>query len=214
MKKQLGVIFTGGESPQPVLIRQVLKGKNAFFAAADSGLLIAEASGKRPDCIIGDMDSLPASRLETYPPECVIRHELGQEYTDTELAMQKVVEKGCREIWIIGGGGGRMDHLFAIRSLFEREAYPCRWITAFNDIYCINAEAEKDRLSLKLKGGALVSVFPLGDGRWEASSSGLKWPLEGLPWDRSFFGLSNIAVSGDFSITAKQGRFLVVLQIR
>jgi len=44
------------------------------IAAADSGLLLAEAAGLRPDWIIGDMDSLEPDRLAFYAPEKIIRH--------------------------------------------------------------------------------------------------------------------------------------------
>jgi len=63
---------------------------------------------------------------------------------------------------------------------------------------------------LKLEKGAVVSVFPLGEGEWKAKSIGLKWQLDGLRWDRSFFGLSNVAPDGDFSVTAEAGRFMVI----
>ncbi|MDR2470532.1 MAG: hypothetical protein LBD09_00290, partial [Treponema sp.] len=55
-----------------------------------------------------------------------------------------------------------------------------------------------------------VSVFPLGEGPWAAESSGLRWPLAGLPWDRGFFGISNEAPEGRFVIRAERGRFMVI----
>ena len=54
-------------------------------------------------------------------------------------------------------------------------------------------------------------IFPLGTGPWEAVSAGLKWPLEGLPWNRGFTGLSNRTETGKWSIEIKSGRFLAVL---
>ena len=205
----LGIVFTGGERPSASVIRKVLEGQDAFFVAADSGLDAAEEAGIKPDCIIGDMDSVAESRLKTYPAECIIRYQHDKDYTDTELAMQKVLEKGCDSIWIIGGGGGRLDHLFAVRSLFEREAFPLRWLTKNEDIYCIDAKMAENVLSCRVKGP--VSVFPMGTGPWEAKSEGLKWPLDGLLWDRCFFGISNVAPNGEFFIRVEKGRFMVIL---
>jgi len=207
----LGIVFTGGESPSSGIIRRLLDGKNIFVVAADSGLIAAEESGFKPAFVTGDMDSLDdISRLSAYPPERVIRYPHDKDYTDTELAFSLAVEKGCEDIWLIGGGGGRIDHLFAIRSLFERERFPRRWITDAEDIYCIDSKAEQNELSLNLKKGAAVSVFPLGSAPWKAASKGLKWPLDNLSWDLGFFGLSNVAVDGDFLVTAKAGRFMVI----
>jgi len=212
----LGIIFTGGEGPQSDAVKRLLEttAEGALFIAADSGLAAAQDAGVTPDWVIGDFDSLEdESRLSGLPSQRVVRFEKDKDYTDTELAFSLAAEKGCDEIWIIGGGGGRIDHLFGIRSLFERELFPDRWITGKEDIRCLDSGESQIELSLSLEKDAVVSVFPLGAGPWEAQSRGLKWPLSNLPWDRGFFGLSNIAFSGDFTITAKSGRFMVILAL-
>jgi len=210
----LGIVFTGGESPASAVINRLPDGKEIFVVAADSGLIAAEESGFKPAFVIGDMDSLDDdSRLSAYPPERVIRYPHDKDYTDTELAFSLAMEKGCEDIWLVGGGGGRVDHLFAIRSLFERERFPRRWITNAEDIRCIDSKTKQNELFLNLEKGAVVSVFPLGLGPWKAASKGLKWPLDGLRWDRGFFGLSNVAVTGDFSVKAETGRFMIITPI-
>ena len=212
----LGVIFTGGESPDSLTISKLIKTEapqSALLIAADSGFEAAYGAGLKPDWVIGDMDSIAdPKQLESLPPERIIRAQRDKDFTDTEMAVSLAAEKGCDDFWIIGGGGGRIDHLFGIRSLFERDIFPLRWITDSADIRCINAGTEsRARVCCELEAGAVVSVFPLGDGTWEAKSEGLKWALNGLSWDRGFFGLSNIAVDGKFSIMAEKGRFMVVL---
>jgi thiamine pyrophosphokinase len=219
MEKRRGVVFTGGEGPDPQIIRQILDGGAAetLLVAADSGLILAEAAGVRPDWVIGDMDSLGSilrgeDRLHSYPPERVIRHVADKDFTDTELALSLLWKNGCDEAWIIGGGGGRIAHLFGIRDLFEREKFPHRWITAAEDIYCIDGDAANNSLTIKLKQGGIVSVFSLGDGPWEAESKGLKWPLNKVKWERGLYGLSNVAAAEEIEIAAKQGRFMVILE--
>jgi thiamine pyrophosphokinase len=203
-----GIVFTGGDGPAPELCRRFVGETPVIIAAADSGLIAAENAGFRADWIIGDMDSLDdPARLDTYPAERVLREPEDKDYTDTELAFSLLREKGCDEILLVGGGGGRLDHLFAIRSRFERKDFPRRGITAHEDIYCIEAP---DELRGESSKGGLVSVFPLGNGPWKAVSRGLKWPLDNLVWDRGFFGVSNIAVEGSFFIKAEQGRFMVI----
>jgi thiamine pyrophosphokinase len=169
---------------------------------------MVETAGLRPDWIVGDMDSLDdPRRLEKYPSGKIRRFPREKDYTDTELAFTWLREHGCSEIWLAGGGGGRTDHLFAIRSLFERESCPDRWVTGADDIYCLRSGGA---LNLRLPQGSLVSVFPLGTEPWDAGSSGLKWPLKGYGWNRGSFGISNVAVTGDFLIQAVQGRFMVI----
>jgi len=206
----LGIVFTGGEGPPPPALRRLVDGAGeALMAAADSGLLLAEAAGLKPDWVIGDMDSLGSEqRLRPYPAERVIRHSADKDFTDTELALALLWDKGCAEAWIAGGGGGRIDHLFGIRDLFERERFPRRWLTAAEDIRCIEGG---DALTVTVEQGGVVSVFPLGDGPWQAQSTGLKWPLDNVHWKRGLYGLSNVAES-EITINARQGRFMIILE--
>jgi thiamine pyrophosphokinase len=177
-----------------------------MLVAADSGLIAMEDAGLRPDWVIGDMDSLDdIRRLENYSPRRIIRYSHDKDYTDTELALAFLWEKGCDETWLIGGGGGRTDHLLAIGALFDRDRSPDRWLTAAEDIRCL-----REGLSLTLSPGGRVSVFPLGSGPWRARSRGLQWPLDGVAWRRGFFGISNTAPEGAFSIRVEAGRFLVL----
>jgi thiamine pyrophosphokinase len=212
-----GIVFTGGEGPEPKKIRGLLDdmaNEEVLIVAADSGLALAEAAGIKPDWIVGDMDSMDnGSRLNHYPKEKVICYPVDKDYTDTEIALELLWEKTSKAAWIVGGGGGRLDHIFGIRDLFERDRYPRRWITANEDIYCVEGgDAENDRLKLALKQGNLVSVFPLGGGPWKAESKGLKWALGNARWERGLFGLSNVAITDEIEIGTKQGRFMVVLE--
>ena len=216
----LGVIFTGGEGPDSRLIKDQLETetKDALFIAADSGLDAAEEAGIKPDWIIGDMDSIRVKeRISSYPAQRVLVYEHDKDFTDTELAFSLAEEKGCNEKWIIGGGGGRTDHLFGIRCLFERDLFPRRWITGAEDIRCIEAgkgeQGSGGELRCNLEKGSIVSVFPLGTEPWEAVSAGLKWPLNKVKWSRGFFGLSNVAVDGFFSVNALNGRFMVIMPL-
>jgi thiamine pyrophosphokinase len=222
MQNHLGIIFTGGEGPPPQKLKRLLEDSTgALLVAADSGLLLAEAAGLKPDWIIGDMDSLDnEERLRSYPPGRVIRHATDKDFTDTELALALLWEKGCVEAWIVGGGGGRIAHLFGIRDLFERERFPRRWITASEDIYCIDKAAcggpdacgAIANLNLTLKQGNLVSVFPLGGGPWKAESTGLKWPLDNVCWERGLYGLSNVAFAPEIAVNVIQGRFMIIIE--
>ena len=215
-----GLAIIGGEGPPPELLRKIAGGAD-LLAAADSGLIAAEEAGLRPHWLIGDMDSLEElsgdgpggeglGRLDKYPQERVLRFPPDKDFTDTELAFNLLREKGCGEILIAGGGGGRTDHLFGIRSLFEREDPPLTWFTEKEEIRCLMPGAS---YSKTLPGGSLVSVFPLGTGPWEAESEGLKWPLGGFPWKRESAALSNITLDGTFRVSSRQGKFMIIMPL-
>jgi len=211
-----GIVFTGGEGPAPEAVRRLIDcqtcsaGKPVTIAA-DSGLILAETAGTEPDWIIGDMDSPGTEeRLRRYNPERIMRYNTDKDYTDTELAFDFLREKSCTEIWIFGGGGGRTDHIFGIRDLFERDFFPRRWLTARDDIRCIDGAGDAGILETRIESGSKVSVFPLCGGPWKAESRGLKWPLDSVRWERGLYGLSNAAVTDKIVINAVQGRFMVI----
>ena len=220
MAGSIGIAFIGGEGPPPDFARALVEAARmetgtVLIAAADSGLAAAEAAGIAPDWIVGDMDSLDdPKRLEKYPSDRVLVYNTDKDYTDTELAITLLCEKGCAEVWLAGGGGDRLDHLLALRGLFERPICPRRWITAREAVFCVEAPGAKTAPgAFFVTPDALVSVFPAGSGPWKASSRGLKWPLDKVDWTPGFAGISNTAPDGKFEILAEAGRFLVILPL-
>lgn len=202
------VVFIGGNGPQANLCKPFLKKKDLVIAA-DSGLIRCEQFGLKPDWIVGDMDSLEdLSRLSAYPNHCILRYPVDKDYTDTELALNLAWEQGCTDITLIGGGGGRTDHLLAITALFDRPQAPNRWCTETELVSLVT-----ETIELSVPPQTLVSVFPAGNGPWQAESSGLQWPLDGLYWSRGFFGLSNRVTETPFSITTKAGKFIVFIPL-
>ena len=214
--ERLGIVFAGGAGPDPGLLARMVAAAGAesgglLTAAADSGLLLAEAAGVRPDWIVGDMDSLGDEgrlRLAAYPEASILSFPEDKDNTDTEIALDVLWSNGCRDVWIVGGGGGRLAHLLGIRDLFERPRFPRRWITAAEDVYCVDG----DGMAMELEIGDLVSVFPLAEGPWRAESWGLKWPLSDTEWRRGSNGISNVAGEREVEIRSVRGRFMVVLE--
>jgi thiamine pyrophosphokinase len=155
------------------------------------------------------MDSVSSpGLLASYPRAEVIRFPRDKDESDTELGLRLLFERGYREVSIAGGGGGRVDHLFAIRALFERpERRPLAW---FTDAAAIRLVGEGCRLELESLPGELVSVFPLASGAAGMESGGLKWPLAGLSWSAGGFGLSNEALGESFWVRAGRGELLVI----
>jgi len=204
-----GIAITGGEGPKSVTLKK-LADQADLVVAADSGLAACEEAGITPDWIVGDMDSLDdTKRLEKYPSDRVIRHRSDKDLSDTELALSLLWEKGCGEAWLAGGGGGRTDHLLAVRALFERERAPDRWFTVREDIRRLK---EGQTLSVDVPIGTTVSVFSLGLGPWQTESSGLKWPLNGVAWESGGFSLSNVTEKSLFEMRSKKGNFLLVIE--
>lgn len=82
------------------------------IVAVDGGLSVANLLGVYPDIIVGDFDTVSEELLNSYAKgNCVIeRLNPVKDDTDTQYAINRIIELGADEIDIIGGTGGRMDH--------------------------------------------------------------------------------------------------------
>jgi thiamine pyrophosphokinase len=217
------LLVTGGAAPP----RSRLADRFSDFdliCAADSGLDTLVLWGLEPDLVVGDMDSLSdPSLLERFSETEVLRARRDKDETDTELGLEALAARGASRIVLAGGGEGRLDHLLAIRCLFEhcgrglfthrhrraREMIrPNEWHTAGEAVFLVE---EGTSFSTRVEEGSTVSIFPLAAGASGMSSEGLRWPLSGLSWGPRDFGVSNVAPDGAFSLRAGRGDLLVIL---
>jgi thiamine pyrophosphokinase len=200
------LLVTGGDAPGLDLIRHRMEACS-FICAADSGLDVLISWGVEPDLVVGDMDSIadPAI-LDRYPD--TIRHPADKDETDTEIGIRELRARGYQRILLIGGGGGRLDHLLAIRALFDRPWGQDEWLTHRERVVRLSEPA-----SFAVPVGCTVSVFPLATGASGMASKGLQWPLEGLCWGPGEFGVSNRAVAPEVTISPGPKPVLVVLPL-
>lgn len=108
-------VYTGGN----VLTEHVIekpKGED-YVIAADAGLINARRFGVEPHVLVGDFDSLgePDVGKDTE----VIRVPAEKNETDTQLAVKLALEQGAREIVIVGGLDGRLDHTLSVLGILE-----------------------------------------------------------------------------------------------
>ena len=205
MKNKWAVIITGGDAPREETIR-AYTGRADYIIAADSGFDIASEYQINVDFVIGDMDSIQDKEgLEAVPREKkkIVSHE--KDETDTELALETAWNAGYRNIVLIGGGGGRLDHTIGILCLFEREKSPKIWLTDSETVYSIEGD-----FRVETERGEKISLFPMSDKLENLYSEGLKWNLTGLSWKRGDTGISNEATGTSVRITAEGGKLLMI----
>ena len=88
--------------------------KSDYILGVDKGLQFCYEYDIRPDYIVGDFDSLPGEILERYRQEGEIpirTYNPVKDATDTKIALDKALEEGSTEIWILGATGTRIDHV-------------------------------------------------------------------------------------------------------
>ena len=204
MKQRYGVVFTGGAAPNVPI--QIEDRAACMIVAADSGLDTVVRHGVEPDAIVGDMDSLEdRSLLDRFPDAYIERHDRAKDFTDTEIALNFLWNRAINAVTIVGGGGGRLDHLMGVLALFERQHRPQRWITDRDEVRVVESAVEFDA-----EAGTVVSFFPLGEGPVRMNSEGLRWPLDPLVWHRGDVGISNECMGGRCRVSMQNGRLLMV----
>lgn len=170
--------------------------------AVDGGAGALMAEGLHPEAVIGDLDSLPDD-LRTRLGDRLHRVE-EQDTTDFDKALRHV---RAPVVIAVGFTGGRFDHELAVMNTLAR--HPDRPCVVLGDetlaFLCPPA------LALHLAPGALFSVFPLAP--MAATSTGLRWPLDGLalsPVGR--VGTSNAVTGGDVTLGPDAPALLVILR--
>lgn len=190
-----------GEIPLP-------QNRPLLLIAADAGVEHLHRRGLTPDWVVGDFDSLG------YVPrgENIIRHPVEKDDTDTMLAVKTAMDRGCRELVLFGGVGGRMDHTYAnLQTLTWIARQGGRGYMVCGDM--LATVVENDVLSLPEGMEGTISVF-CPDGSAEGVSlRGLYYPLENGALTSGFpLGVSNHFTGEGASVSVKNGRLLVMWQ--
>ncbi|MBK5201591.1 MAG: thiamine diphosphokinase [Spirochaetaceae bacterium] len=199
---KLAIIITGGNAP--LFIPETVPLDNAFIVAADSGLDVAEILGLKCDIAIGDFDSIKDTSLLTDLE--VLKYPKDKDYSDTELAISLVKDRGYDDYVLIGGGEGRMDHLLNIWTLFKKLGPPICWITRKEAMYLV-----KDKRRFKTAKGEIVSFIPTClNSESVVNAKELKWPLDNFDINISKMSLSNEATKGNLIVETIKGSVYTV----
>lgn len=189
-----------GAAPTP--IDEALNGLPADWPvlAADGGADALLGLGRRPQLVIGDMDS--AGDLPDDLPQL---HLTGQDDTDFQKCLARI-----KAPLIIGLGflDGRLDHtLSALHALMAlSHGRPVMLIGDSDVMLRIRGD-----IRFATKPGQRVSVWPLGRQLFQAST-GLHWQLDGLEMAAGdMVGTSNRATGDEVTISAGAGDGYAVL---
>lgn len=203
------IVITGGDAIDPVILGELPDG--ALVVAADSGVERAQALGLRVDVAVGDFDSVSPSALEAAGAAgaAIERHPAAKDATDMELALEAAVARGARHIVVLGGHGGRLDHLLANALLL---ASP-RWaeVTVVAHMGAARVTVVRGRAELAGRRGDLVSVIAPHGVAGGVTTEGLLYPLRAeslLPG--STRGISNELTGPAAAIEVASGVVLAI----
>ena len=203
MKNNLfdAVIVAGGEFPtaqQPLEILQSAPYVVCCDGAADRYI----ATGRVPNAIVGDGDSISAGNREKFAHLLHIISE--QESNDQTKAVRFLMEHGMHRIAIVGATGRREDHTIGNISLLIEYARAGCDVCSFTDygmfVPCSGTTVHKCRK------GQQVSIFSFTAK--DLSAEGLLYPI--YDFNNWWQGTLNECTGEEFTINA-EGEYLLFI---
>ena len=199
-------IYTGGKI-RPENITEHPKGDDLVIAA-DSGYRNAIALGEKPAILLGDMDSIKNSEL---PKDIeILKVPAEKDFTDTQLAVDTAIKRGAREIVIVGGLDGRLDHTLSNLSILEdlnKKGIFAHITNGYNRVRFIDSTSTL----IPKSGFKYIGLLCLSEKAKGVSVEGCKYPLKNAKLDRSFqFAVSNEIVGNCALISVRKGSLYIV----
>lgn len=175
------VIVSGGMLEEDFVLPVLESEETEFIIAVDRGLEFLYNHGIKPDYIVGDFDSVPYELVEYYREKVNVpirEFNPVKDASDTEIAIRMCIGLNRKQIWILGGTGKRIDHLWANVQCLQiamAAGADARIIDSHNQIRLIEGE-----ITLKREEafGPYFSLFPLELPVDELTVTGAKYPLK------------------------------------
>jgi thiamine pyrophosphokinase len=175
------LVFAGGDNISPVPVADLPA--DALVIAADSGVERAQSVGRSIHVAVGDFDSCTPAALARAEADGtrVERHPAAKDATDLELALDTARAEGAGYVTVVGGHGGRLDHLVANAVLLAAPAFTDLRIDARMGTALVTVV--RSEASLPGEVGELLSLLPVGGPAVGVRTEGLRFPLhrEDLP---------------------------------
>ncbi|MER3451888.1 MAG: thiamine diphosphokinase [Thermus sp.] len=183
----------------PLLVTEEVKERLRGYTlwAADSGARHALELGLVPSLWLGDFDS--GSGLPLKAPREIL--PVDKDLTDGEALLERALKEGAKEILLLGGVGGRLDHTLAHLLWALRAAQQGVRVELTNGLETLYPLLP-GRHRFALAPGALFSLLPFP--RMRLSLKGGRWGLKG-EWLEGSRGLENRAL-GEVEVEVLEGQ--------
>lgn len=205
-KLKRAFIYTGGNI-YPELITEHPKGDDLRIAA-DSGYNNAARLGEKTDIFIGDMDSSGAVSLPQSTEVITLNPE--KDLTDTQAAVELAIERGCRDLIIVGGIGTRLDHtvsnMYILEDLYLRGVYAVM-VNGKNRVRYIRGTSTL----IARSAYRYVSVIAADEKVKGVDIEGCKYPLKNARLSRRLqFAVSNEITENCCLISVRRGGIFII----
>lgn len=206
------IISSGYINDYDILGKQLYD--NDYIVCADGGVDHLINTGKIPNIVIGDLDSISSSGLDFIRDNNieVMQFPIMKDKTDTELGILYLLEKKIDDITLMGVTGTRLDHtlasIFLLKKL-NKKRVRAKIIDDNNIIYFVNKD-----IQIKKKDNYNLSIIPISNQGIVVSLSGFLYPLNKKFIEfGSTLGISNEIVNEYGNIFIHKGEALVIESI-
>jgi thiamine pyrophosphokinase len=205
------LIFAGGDPLPRALDLDAEVGPVDLVIAADSGYDHALTLGRRPDVLVGDLDSIsPAGLAAARRARCVVeQHPPDKDASDLELALDAALHRGMRRVVVVGGHGGRLDHLLGNALVLASSRFRALEVDGLLGVDRLHVV--HDRRRIEAPPDTTCTLLAVHGPAIDVRTEGLAWPLAGETLAAgSSRGVSNRTVGGHFEVAVGEGTVLVV----
>ena len=155
-----GLLISGGTKVSEKTLLENTDGR--YIIVADGGIKNLIGTDIIPDEVLGDFDSIDDAGREFIEKNNIKikKYPTKKDFTDTELCLEVLLEKGADDIVILAATGTRLDHMFSSMFLLERlkkENVVGRFIDDHNEARFISNE-EVEILKNNYKYFSIVPV--------------------------------------------------------
>lgn len=207
------LIVCGGNIEQEFACEVIKKSGIDVIIAADRGMDFLYQNGITPDIIVGDFDSTKTKALGYFVEKGQSEiHTLNpvKDDTDTEFAIRTAMERGARNIVMIGATGSRLDHVLGNISLLGvglKNDVSIEILDPNNRIRMIDRPVT---LKKNKQYGKYISLIPVSTDN-EVSLTGFKYTLDHHVFDKyTSLGISNEITDDEAVIDIHKGTFIIV----
>lgn len=206
--KDKALLFINGEPPK------------SFPELSDFGLIACTDGAfhylkqlnfplEKLDFISGDFDSHSGSDDSAYDDKFIFTPD--QNKTDFHKALEIILQKGYKNIDVLGASGGEQDHFLGnLTVAFSfKEKLNIKFYDEFSEYFFI-----PKNFVLKNVKGCMISLYPFPIAE-NVFTKGLNWSLNGESLNiTSRIGTRNFAVQEDVSVEYEKGDLLVFVGSR
>lgn len=183
------VVLAAGDYPSAPAPLAALASARHVVCCDGAAVAYTRRTRRAPDAIVGDLDSLPAAFSRRFAD--VVAHVPEQDDNDLAKAFRACVERGWRDIVILGATGRREDHTLGNIAWLADFAEKAPRVAMLTD-HGVFTVARAPGAAIATTPGMQLSFFGF-DPTQRINATGVVYPVRDLRLRRWFTGTLNEA---------------------